>query len=173
MRAVQVLRSQWQQSAERLERRLDGLADDEYFWEPAPGAWNVYLDPERGGWSYPYEFAPDPAPVTTIAWRLVHIAADNWIYWEHAFGPGERTFADLTVPSTAGAAIDSWTRSREPVTEWIEHATDGDLDEQRPSHLGGTRSAGAVLQILVDEQIHHAAEIALLRDLYCWTGTSR
>jgi DinB superfamily len=173
MQAVRVLRSQWQLSADRLARRLDGLTDDEYFWEPAPGAWNVYLDSDLGSWTYPYEFAPDPAPVTTIAWRLVHIAADNWIYWEYAFGPGERNFPDLAVPSTAASAIDNWTQSRRPITEWIERATDEDLDEERPSHLGDTRSAGAVMQILIDEQIHHGAEIALLRDLYRWTTTSQ
>lgn len=55
------------------------------------------------------------------------------------------------------------------MSRWIESATDADLDEPRPSHLGGTMSAGAVLQILIDEQVHHGAEIALLRDLYRWT----
>jgi hypothetical protein len=162
-----------EQSADRLEQRLVGLTDHEYFWEPASDAWNVYLDQDLGRWTYPYEPEPDPAPVTTIAWRLVHIAADNWIYWEHAFGPGERNFADLPVPSTARAAIDSWTQSRKPVSEWIDRASDEDLDEHRPSHLGGMKSAGAVLQILIDEQVHHGAEIGLLRDLYRWTASGR
>ena len=44
-----------------------------------PDCWNIRPDEKHvGGWSYEYEFAPaDPAPVTTIGWRLVHITAGN------------------------------------------------------------------------------------------------
>jgi hypothetical protein len=52
------------------------------------------------------------------------------------------------------------------VTAWLASACDSDLIEPRPSHLGGSRTAGEVMTILLDEQIHHGAEIALLRDLY-------
>jgi hypothetical protein len=45
------------------------------------------------------------------------------------------------------------------------------LLEPRPSHLGGSPTAGEVMTILLDEQIHHGAEIALLRDLYHRFGT--
>src|SRR5215211_5468235 len=49
--------------------------------------------------------------------------------------------------------------SRRPVTAWLRSARDSDT---RPSHLGGSRTAGEVMAILLDEQIHHGAEIALL-----------
>lgn len=49
---------------------------------------------------------------------------------------------------------------------WLTTATDTDLLESRPSHLGGEKTAGDVARILLDEQTHHAAEVALLRDLY-------
>lgn len=59
-----------------------------------------------------------------------------------------------------------WGASRQPVTAWLETATDDDLLEPRPSHLGEEKTAGEVVRILLDEQTHHGAEIALLRDLY-------
>lgn len=166
--AVDVLRGQWRHSAERLARRLDGIDDREFFWEPADGCWNVRPDPDAPArWRIDYPWPPPaPPPLTTIAWRLVHLANGNWIYWEHAFGPGTRTFTDLVTPGGAGPALADWSASRAPVTAWLDGALDRDLDDPRPSHLGGTRTAGEVLAILVDEQTHHAAEIALLRDLY-------
>jgi len=169
---VDWLTSLWQRSAERLERRCAGLTDEELFWEPAPDSWNIRRDPSApSGWSYEYEFdPPPPAPVTTIGWRLVHIAADNWIYAEHAFGPGVRTFPDLHVPSTARSVLQDWQDSRAPVSAWLAGARDEDLEEPRPSHLGEPRSAGEVITILIDEQTHHGAEIALLRDLYVRRG---
>jgi hypothetical protein len=104
--------------------------------------------------------------LTTIAWRLVHLANDNWIYWEPAFDAGVRTFLDLEVPGSADAAIRYWEDSREPVTAWLDRVTDEDLHLMRPSHLDEPSSAGDVMMTLVDEQAHHGAEIALMRDLY-------
>lgn len=162
----------WERSADRLAARCDGLTDEELFWEPVPGCWNIRRDPAApSGWSYEYEFAPPaPAPVTTIGWRLVHIAADNWIYWEHAFGAGRRNFPDLEVPSTAAGALADWQASRQPISDWLARATDADLAEPRPSHLGEPKTAGEVITILIDEQVHHGAEIALLRDLFAHTA---
>ena len=166
--ATELLRTSWEASGLRLQQRCDGLTDDEYFWSPVPDAWTVKPDPYRPGrWTYDYDFAPPPpAPVTTISWRLVHIIADNEIYWEYAFGPGRRTFPDLEVPQSARQAMEVWWESRRPISRWLGWATDADLAEPRPSHLGDPRTAGEVVRILLDEQTHHGAEIALLRDLY-------
>ena len=62
--------------------RLDGLTDEEYRWEPVPGCWNVRprgtgtapIQAGRGPFTCDFaESEPDPAPVTTIAWRLAHM----------------------------------------------------------------------------------------------------
>ena len=92
--ATELLRTSWEQSAHRLARRCQGLTDAEYLWAPTSDAWTIRPDPDRPGrWTYDYDFEPPPpAPVTSISWRLVHIIADNEIYWEYAFGPRERTF---------------------------------------------------------------------------------
>jgi hypothetical protein len=130
--------------------------------------WTVRPDAAvPGRWKIDYDWPPpQPAPLTTIAWRLVHLANGNWIYWEHAFGLGVRTFPDLQIPDTTGDACSYWRDSREPISVWLEDATDDDLRQLRPSHQGKPRTAGEVMMILVDEQIHHGAEIALLRDLF-------
>ncbi len=66
----------------QLRARLDGLTDDEYFWEPVPGSWNVRprgtgTAPVQGGTgAVTIDFAfppPDPPPFTTISWRLGHV----------------------------------------------------------------------------------------------------
>lgn len=166
--AVDLLQHSWLDSAARLERRCAGLTDRELLWEPVRDSWNLVADSSHpGGWTYPYDFAPpDPHPVTTIGWRLVHLTGDNRIYLEYAFGPGARIFLDLPVHGTAAEVLADWRASTEPVTAWLASATDTDLLVERPSHLGGTRTAGEVMRILLDEQTHHGAEVAVLRDLY-------
>jgi len=165
---VELLARSWVQSGDRLRDRLAGLSDAEYLWLPADDGWTIHPDPARPGrWTYDYDFDPPaPAPVTSIAWRLVHLIADNEIYWEYAFGPGRRTFPDLIVPQNVADALAAWHGSRAAVTAWLAGASEEDLAEPRPSHLGDPKTAGEVVRILLDEQTHHGAEIALLRDLH-------
>ena len=167
---VVLLERLWRKSGERLAARCRGLADEELLWEPVDDSWNLVPDAtHHGGWTYTYEFdPPHPHPVTSIGWRFAHLIGDNEIYMEHAFGPGLRNFPDLPVHATVGGVLADWESSRRPVTAWLASASDGDLLEPRPSHLGGSKTAGEVMTILLDEQIHHGAEIALLRDLYRW-----
>jgi hypothetical protein len=44
MRRVELLAAQMDEVYGRLRRRLEGLGDDEYFWEPVPGCWSVHRD---------------------------------------------------------------------------------------------------------------------------------
>ncbi len=82
--------------------------------------------------------------------------ANNWIYWDYAFGTAAKTFPDLTVPSTADAAIRNWRASAAPVAAWLAKAKPADLDESRPNHLGQDLRAGHIVGILLDELVHTA-----------------
>src|SRR5688572_18552740 len=56
--ATELLRTSWEESADRLTRRCEGLTDDEYRWTPTADAWTVRPDPDRPGrWTYDYDFA--------------------------------------------------------------------------------------------------------------------
>ena len=167
--AADLLRRQWTSSCARLGERLEGLTEDEYRWEPVPGCWNVRPDPgSPSGWTvdYPAGVHPVPPPLTTIAWRLLHISDGNSIYWEHAFGPRVRSFADLPPHGDAAGALAYLEESQRPVTATLAEVDDAQLDVLRPTHLGVEWPAHRVLALLVDEQVHHGAEVAVLRDLY-------
>lgn len=166
--AADVLRTQWQQSCERLLSRLQGLTDDEYRWEPVAGCWNVRPNPDSpSGWTVDYpEVHPDPPPFTTIAWRMLHISDGNTIYWEHSFGPGLRNFWDLAPHGDAAGAIEYLMQSQRPVTATLADLDDDALDEMRPTHFGEDWPARRVFTTLILEQTHHGAEIGVLRDLY-------
>jgi hypothetical protein len=170
--AIGLLRAQWSQSCDRVVRRLDGLTDEEYLWEPVGECWNVRRDATSPtGWTVDYpDVPPDPPPVTTIAWRMLHISDGNTIYWEHAFGPGVRTFGDLVPHGDAAGAIEYLAHSQRPITDTLLTLDDAGLDEMMPTHFGVEWPAGRVLGVLIDEQVHHGAEIGVLRDLYRHRG---
>lgn len=149
--------------------RLDGLTNEEYLWEPVPGSWSV----RPGGidWAYP---PPDPAPVTTIAWRFGHLLVG--VFGErvasHFDGPPV-DYQSCPYPTTASDAL---ARLDQVVELW----TDGvrGLDEEalwRPvGEAEGPWAAEPMVTLVLHihrEAIHHLAEIALLRDL--WANGAR
>ena len=79
-----------------LRPRLDGLTDDEYFWEPVPDCWTLHRD---GTIDFAHP-APAPAPFTTIAWRLAHVIVGVLAMRNHSHfgGPPATTRPGRTPP---------------------------------------------------------------------------
>src|SRR5260370_39175235 len=85
----------------RLRARVEGLTDEEFFWQPIPDSWTIY-EAKPGNWTYHYAIPePDPAPLTTIGWELVHLGTTKLMYHEWAYGDARLTFPQ--IHSTAGA----------------------------------------------------------------------
>jgi hypothetical protein len=176
-----LLRGGFADSCARLERILAGVDEAEFFWEPVPGCWTVHRRGERraasadgaGEWVIDYEVPdPQPAPLTTIAWRTVHIAAVNYLYWDYAFGPATMSF-DLDIPGSAARAVPWLRASQRPVTEVLAEISDADLDTPRRTNWGEMWPCHRIFTTLITEQTHHGAEISLLRDLYRNRYTAR
>jgi len=164
----------------QLRPRLEGLTDDEYFWEPVPDAWSIAprgasdAPIRAGSGTYLLDFAipePDPAPVTTIAWRLAHLlvgvlGARNASH----FGAAPVDYDSYDYPGTADEAL---ARLDAAYATWRDGVAS--LDEvalARPcgEHGFADEPMAALVLHIHRELIHHGAEIALLRDLYLRAG---
>jgi hypothetical protein len=97
---------------------------------------------------------------------MTHIADGNSIYWEHSFGRGECNFWDLPPHGDAAGAIEYLRTSQAPITSILAELNDEALDAMRPTHFGVAWPTHKVLTVLLTEQVHHGAEIGVLRDLY-------
>ena len=162
----------------QLRPRLTGLSDEEYFWEPVADCWSVRprgqssAPIQAGSGAFTIDFAipePDPPPVTTIAWRLGHLGGMAvGGFASRRFGDGTLTTARIRFPASAGAvpgflgehyrawraglaglSPPEWTAPLGPA--WGPYAESDTVD--------------LALHVL-DEVIHHGAEVGLLRDLY-------
>src|SRR4051794_27494551 len=158
---------------ERTRDRLAGLRDDEYLWEPAPGCWSVRAD-GAGIVTVDWAPMPDSPPFTTIAWRLTHLIRiyadarnERWLH-----GTDDGRFPERSAPSaTAAGAL----AALDGAAEWWRAQLTTLTEDELATPLGpiggpfaeATR-AGFVLH-MIDEMIHHAAEVATLRDLYANT----
>jgi hypothetical protein len=127
----------------RLRERLEGLTEEEYRWEPGPG-------------------------VATIAWRTGHIAEllaeDRNAAWLGVPGrPGP-----TGVPMTARDALTSLDGAFAVWADVLAVVPEESLAEPIGpvgGPYGDDTRRSFVLHVL-DELIHHGAEVALVRDLW-------
>ncbi|MDH3249005.1 MAG: DinB family protein [Acidimicrobiia bacterium] len=166
------LTASFKATQDQLLDRLIGLDDDEFFWEPVDDMWSVRLTPDgwQADWADP---DPSPPPVTTIAWRMWHIAVDALdSYSGRAFGSSGTRLSGREWVGTAveakrltAAAFDTFAAG---------FAAIGDEGLSRKLGDAWTHFAEAThLDLFLHAQrevTHHSAEIALLRDLYRATG---
>jgi hypothetical protein len=156
---------------ERFRRRVEGLTDDEYLWEPVPGCLSI-----RAGDVGPVARGEKAVgdPLTTIAWRMCHIGdclreERNWRWLGRE--PSLRD-DDIRHPLTAAGGfayvVASWAR-------WQGLISSLSADEMwEPigavgGPYGNDERIGFVIHIM-DELIHHAAEVGVMRDFYAAMG---
>jgi DinB superfamily len=175
---VDQLESHWQQ---QLRPRLNGLTDDEYFWQPVPGCLTISRRGRNsapvslGEGEFTMDYAPGPhdrEPVTTIAWRLAHLIDVFGPAAVPHFGDGGDGHPAVHYPGTAEGALRQLDDGHDA---WITDVRGlGAAGLARPQGaLSPPAFADAPMARLVlynhMEVIHHGAEICLLRDLYLRT----
>ena len=183
-RTVTLLAIEMDEAYQFIRRVVDGLTDEEFFWEPVPGCWTVHPD-ESGRWVVDYAIPdPQPSPFTTIGWRLVHVAACKIMYHEYAFGPGKLTWDEIDYPHTAAGSI-TWleeghARLRAALDDlsgadpspmhtdrdFATSASGQALEEMRLTNWGEAWPTWRIFWTMISHDLHHGAEIGCLRDLY-------
>jgi hypothetical protein len=149
-----------------LRRRLEGLTDAELFWQPVTDCWTVRQD-ENGRWIIDYAWPePEPSPFTTIAWRLVHVAACKIMYYEYAFGPGKLAWDELDIPHAAGDAIAWLETGHAQLNTALAGLNDAELAEMRPTNWDEIWPTWRIFWTMAAHDLQHGGEIGCLRDLY-------
>lgn len=173
---------------EFMRPRLEGLTDQEYFFDPTgSGAiWTVHPPvpegqappaPMQGGsgemlidFEHP---EPVPAPFTTIAWRLGHVIVGVLAARSHShFGGPAADYFSWEYATTAEEALTQLDREYERWMSGVRTWSAEDLlAPVGPAEGPWAQASRATLVAHINrELIHHLAEVALLRDLYAHRG---
>ncbi|WP_327003792.1 DinB family protein [Dactylosporangium sp. NBC_01737] len=152
-----------------LAPRLAGLTDDEYFWEPVKDCWSLRTAADGKATLDGMGEVPDPPPVTTIAWRMTHVAFHVLGIRSSAhFGDGSLTMDTARLPVTAEDAVATLERHYRGWRDAVA-GLDGAALARSIGEAEGewAKRPMATLMLHVNREVmHHGAEICLLRDLY-------
>ena len=178
---VALLAAQLDTTMEIFHERLAGLTDEEYLWEPVPGAWSLRprgqqsTDRGYGKGDYVFEYTappPEPSPLRTIGWLLWHISAGSLLRSDYTIGGHDMTWNDVECPGTAEGGL---ALLRHGVGRYRAIYDEVPADEfaqvGRSSFPWGLDPGLPLRDILWwqnREVIHHAAEVSMLRDFYAW-----
>jgi hypothetical protein len=166
---------------------VDGLTDDEFFWEPVADAWSIrkfggaptspfaqYLAAEGGGrdwfsdeaWDGSRFLDLEPPPFTTIGWRLVHMGSCKIMYHEHAFGQRRDMWAELTSIHTAKEAIQQYDEGHRLLMQALASLDDAALDGTSQTNWGEQWPTWRIFWHMLKHDLQHGAEIGAVRDMY-------
>jgi len=167
-----------------LRPRLDQLTDEAMHWEPVDGMWGIRRRADarspmpHGADDVVMDFdfdPPSPVPMTTIAWRLGHIAL---VFGERAanhFGEGGVTYGTTDWPLDVAGMLELVDAGHD---RWVAGVADlGLAGLARPCGPAEGPYASSPFADLVlhvnREVLHHGAEVALMMDLYAHRTTLR
>ncbi|MFJ5831935.1 DinB family protein [Streptomyces sp. NPDC093089] len=163
--------------------RVGPMTDEEYLWEPGPGCWSVRRHSDGPGPGTTLlvgagEFGrdttppphPEPAPFTTIAWRLSHLAEMLALRADHTNGSHRLTRDDYEVSGDVATALKAFGTAADAWRGALLSADDTALDTVgHCTYPHGSDPEELFLDVVWwvnQELLHHGAEIALLRDLH-------
>ncbi|MGW6281758.1 DinB family protein [Kribbella sp. NPDC055071] len=154
---------------QRLRGRVEDMTDEEYLWEPFNGSWSIRKTDagfaSDGAW-----IAPEPAPFTTLAWRITHIV--DMLQGERtATWFGHQPAADDGTPPVPGTADEARAALDHAYDVWrrrLASLSQDDLDRPMGPIAGmWSESDGTSFALhILDELIHHGAEVGAVRDFY-------
>ena len=170
--ASEVLGSLLTKSFVNVRWVLEDVDDEDCFWEPAEQCWSVRRREDAGrAWGtgvWVCEDAwppPDPLPITTIAWRMAHLAAWTDVYRSWTFEDQSLDLLHAEVPGTMDG-LSAWLCSaQDRFRAHVDGLDEAELSELRPAHYGPHLPIHRLVSTMASEHTHHGAEIGLLRDL--------
>ena len=171
------VRSQLEFSWWELSRRLATVTQDEFAWEPAPGALSVRLRSQTtaartfgvGDWVVEWPRGYDEPGPRTIAWLVAHLTEVLTERYDWTFGAHEARRDTLTYSGEVGPAIAALTQVVDAWRAGIAQMSDDDMFTVGFSQATEIDQRAPFAQLVLHvnrELIHHGSEICTLTDLY-------
>lgn len=149
---------------------LAGLTEAEYRWKPGPDALTLadLLPQGSEDWRAYFANMPVSGRLSTIEYKVAHVATCKIMYAEYAFGPRrlQWRWADLDVPRVLPEMLQYVERAHAQVKSYLTDLEDADLPETRNTNWGELWPTERILWTLFAHDIYHGAQIRTMRGFF-------
>lgn len=167
---VQYLATAMDRAWAELEEAVAGLTEAEYRWQPSPDAFTLaeLLPPASEDWRSYFAKMPRSGQLSTIEYKVAHVATCKVMYAEYAFRHGQLQWrwADLDVPRNLSEMIHYLERAHLELKNHVADLEDEDLPAARKTNWGDLWPTERILWTLIAHDIYHGAQIRTMRALY-------
>ena len=150
---------------QELVETLSEISEEEAKWKPTAHSKTVdVLDQwyeKRKDWIS--EDLLDP--ISTIEYKVVHLAHWKHRFYEYAFREGSQKWIDLECPEWPHC-IDYLRKTHKRVIESFQNLTDEQLDDKVPTRWEEDWSMKKIISTLIFQDVYHFGQINTLRNLF-------
>jgi hypothetical protein len=104
-------------------------------------------------------------PISTIEYKVVHLAQWKQKYNEYAFRAGSLNWINLECPEWP-RSIDYLEKAQRSVVKSLQNLTDEQLDDKVPTRWGELWPIKRIISTLIFHDAYHFGQINTIRNLY-------
>ncbi|MFX0173157.1 MAG: DinB family protein [Candidatus Hodarchaeota archaeon] len=104
-------------------------------------------------------------PVSTIEYKIVHLAQCKEMYDEYAFREGILNWSDLQSPEWSGC-IDYLKQTQVKLVNSFQQLSDNQLEEMVPTNWNDLWPTKQIISTLIHHDTYHLGQICTIRNLY-------
>jgi hypothetical protein len=104
-------------------------------------------------------------PISTIEFKVIHLAQGKHRYTEFVFREGSRNWIDLECPEWP-YCIDYLNKTQRRLVQHLQTLTDEQLDDKVDIRYGEVRSIKSIISTLIFHDAYHFGQINTIRHLF-------
>jgi len=104
-------------------------------------------------------------PVSTIEYKVIHLAQCKLMYDEYAFREGGLNWSDIESPEWPNC-IDYLKQNQSRLTESIQILLDDQLEELVPTNWGDLWPVKKIVFTMIQHDSYHFGQISIIKHLY-------
>lgn len=163
--AISLLRHQTNEAFDLVQRAMTDVDDKMLHWEPMRNSWGLRF--KDGRWIPDYD-EPQPIPPgpKTIGWLAAHLAACKEMYFEYAFGLGQKTWEELALPGDAVGLRQYLSRTQKSLVDKLGELDDSDLERPVLTNWGEKKPIWWVYWVMIYHDVEHGGQIMQVKNEY-------
>ncbi|MFX1547198.1 MAG: DinB family protein [Promethearchaeota archaeon] len=162
---VQLMIWELENGFQELIHTLEGISKEEAQWKPSYHSrtleiikqWNIKGDE--------WILSQNLDPISTIEYKVIHLAQCKQMYNEYAFKEGILKWSDLESPEWPNSLV-YLNQTQIELVDSLQNLIDDQLETLVPTNWGDSWTIKQIISTMIHHDAYHFGQICTIRSLY-------